>query len=405
MRVIFLRYFIVVFALFLTFSSSSAMYVTPTQVSIDRGSNSSFDVVSSINFTFHTISTNSDQISYISKRNLTHIHIDFTIPSIIEILRIYEITVNTYDRSSYPLENATFEFFIGDLSDKELFSILERYRDVHENFTFFENKSENLQDTLDNIPVPEPSFWEKYFDIIFTISMTSLGLVGYFGVNRLHAQHVYKEGILKEKARKKTLKNNNAKLISTKQAYSYDMGVSQEAPTKEGTVQIDILDPDELELTEDFTWRRSLKFFTKPTKKDIAEFKAKKPGKDPKKHITSIDIIKKRMKAKKLDKFKKWQLMSAIVSYCDYFGIGLPNREKHEKALLNCTIDDLKRYLGECASKKNEYLKNIVDKEQKETTPLEAEMDNVQKVVLEEIDGDITRRATLEQTIRDYKTQ
>jgi hypothetical protein len=262
------------------------MYATPNEVAVQRGNNYSFQVVTSLPFDKFTLDFDTDSIAYNSRRNTTHITIDYDVPSIMT-LRIYRCYIETLDPENYMLENTTYYFVIGNLTEDELFALFQLNEDL-------QDEKEVLKQTLNNssnysawrdYEYPE-SIFEKNSKYIVIIGSVIAICVSSLGCVLIQQKHKSKEKIKAEKAKAKKANKNYAKAQLSKQAVSHSMDIYVPRNIDGEIVYVKLLNEWEIKACQKYEKNCDASFFLRP-KKEIENKLDLKEKKKP----TSIDMI------------------------------------------------------------------------------------------------------------------
>lgn len=340
-----------------------SMYVTPNDIVVNRGDNYTFEAVASISFIKYSVVADYSGIPFNTRRNSTNIQIDYVVPSIMK-LRVYHFYIYTFDENNYQLENVTYRFVIGNLTDVELFNLFEENE-------ILGDTNQGLQDDLVNATnitsgwedyIPPTSFFEANFNYVITIVSTFSICLSLFGVLAIRQKHVANEIAKEERRKKKLAKKNYAQAQLTKQAVSHNMDIFISQNIDKDTMQIPLLNEWERESVKKYHKYCDATFFLRPTPEI-----SKKLGIED---LSSINVIyyrlKENLKEKDIPDYTEWwYVVSAIVRYLQEKGF-----IKKDNAIfpVRCSLDDIKIELGKIYDKKEEQdLKLLKDKETKES--------------------------------------
>lgn len=355
------KLFLLVFCISL--SPVFSMYVTPNDIVVNRGTNYSFEAIASGSFTKYSITTDYSGIPFNSRRNSTNIQVDYVVPSIMQ-LRMYHFYIYTYDENNYPLENATYRFVIGNLTDEELFGLFEENelledinQGLYDDLTNATNISSGWQDYI----APTP-FFEANLNYIVTIASTLAICLSLFGVLVIRQKHISNEIAKEERRKKKLAKENYAKAQLTKQAVSHNMDIYVSQNIDKDTMQIPLLNEWEREAVKKYHKYCDATFFLRPTPEI-----SKKLGIED---LSSINVLyyrlKENLKEKDIPNYTEWwYVVSAIVRYLQEKGF---IKKDNNIFPVRCSLDDIKSELGKIYDKKEDQdLKLLKEKEETES--------------------------------------
>jgi hypothetical protein len=343
------------------------MYCDPNSVAIPRSSNFSFTAVSTESYHNYYISSNNEQIVLSSSHNNSHIFVDLYVPSVVKILFFYEIHISSYDIEGNSIENGTFYFVIGNLTDDELFHILSKYKQKEIEIEEKEQEIENLKNTNNTTNTSvNASAWEgfdftssvsKYVGNILTNILTALliGSIAIIGI--VTVKHTTNKQIEEKNMEKDLAEMDRNRAIKTSQAVAFSADTSKPQKVDGELREIPILNIPEKE-----TLNKYVSFY------DVSRFLIPKN----KEKMSSIDQFYKMCKKHKIDKFDKYFLMSAIIKYLDREGY---KEENNEIFPVNCNLKEIKDEFENIKAAFNKAVRKRAEKKKEK----EADKENYEK--------------------------
>lgn len=388
----------VVISIFLSFSTSNAMYITPNNVGVLRGHNYTFCTVAEQPYIFYDISVDSTNIIFTHQHNNTHIETAYFIPHFVE-LRLYHFQVSLFDQYQVLIGNATYTFGIVNLTDSEimeLYGINEKLQDVISNMTNTTNNTSLYNPWAD---YHHESFWSKYADtmISIVISSSTVALVLSMVLIGSRVKSAQKTKQLMTTIDRE--KENNSRIMLSKKALKDDMATYREIPSKDGPMQAPVLDVDEKTAIEKISYRRSLAHFVRLT----SELKEELFPDDPDCEFTSVDLIKYRFKefdeANKKDHltaFEKWCIVSGIKAKLISMGCEKRNDDLYP---VGCNLKDIEDYLMDLCDEKDKELLNTKETGLIVSNAISNKLEESKTVTLTQKKGNVTRKLSISQVI------
>ena len=346
------------------FGNVDSMKPTTNELVVFRGNNYSFTVETTMSFSTYSVEIDSTLIAFIKKTNNTHIIVDYIIPTVINV-QMYTFTIRTFDTAYFELENCTFIFVIGNLTDEELFDLLFKNNDLEIRNDNLEDENAGILNNSTNGTNPwanisHTSTWEKHGSSITTVSLATCSVFSIMGTNQLMISRRKNRLLEKERKKKEKHEKNHRKSVLSKQASSFNMNKDYDKLIDGELMQVPLLNVFEIEAVKNYNDHYDAAYFLVPDDKML--IKMKKERKD----VSSIDIIKHifGIGSKDEEKIKYrdlWLTMSAITKYLEREGF--INRDD-EFMPVGCSVKKLRIFQGKMYVKMKMQESKILEKEE-----------------------------------------
>lgn len=329
----------------ISFSNALSLYCVPNEVAIPRSSNFSFIVTTDLAYHNYFIQSNNEQIVLNSNHNTSHIFVDLYVPSIVPILFFYELDISTYDVAGDFVENGTFYFVIGNLTNAELFYILSEYKIKEDELVAKDEVIAELVNASNNTTINGSAwdgydfrgFTEKYGDstLMTMLTFACTFVVGLIGM--LKIKHTSAIKIKQTEKEKDQAIQNRLRVKLTNQAVSYSANIYKEVEIDGAVMELELLNVCEIEAMNKYVINCDVTPFLRPDKEQY---------KDENNNVcdsNSIHQFTTFLNKHKAGVYDKYYCMSACIKYLDFTGRKTQNDNLFP---VRCDLEALKDHFG-----------------------------------------------------------
>jgi len=343
-------------------SNVNAMYCNPDHLVVDRNSNATFTAITELSYQNYYVTSNNEQIVINTQHNFSHITVDFYIPSIMKIDFLYEIRVSTYNIAGDSLENATFNFVLGDLTDDEIYWLLSKYKEKEDTIKDQEQQIADLENATGNYSLnntawanytfPTP-FMDEHGESLFMTLFTALS-VGFAAI--LGIVKIYHDKSVQVNAARQETQNKEDDLIKariTKQAVAYSCDIYIEKEIDGEIHESRMMNSLELEAMGPYTVDYDVTPFLRPYQSQIQDSDTNEI-----RDMTSIDQCRYVFGQKNISVYDQFYIASALSKYLKNTG----RKQRNDKEFpVGCDYDEFKEFYSQIKELKEKQDDKVYD--------------------------------------------